>query len=31
MDTATTLAGVASSDRLHILRELERKLLWLSS
>jgi pyruvate dehydrogenase E1 component len=31
MDTTATLSGVASSDRLHILRELERKLLWLSS
>jgi pyruvate dehydrogenase E1 component len=31
MDTTTALAGVASGERLHILKQLERKLLWLSS
>src|SRR6185503_5514368 len=31
MDTATTLALAAATDRLPILQQLERKLLWLSS
>ena len=31
MDTTATLSGVVSGDRTHILKQLERKLLWLSS
>jgi pyruvate dehydrogenase E1 component len=31
MDTTATLAGIASADRTHILKQLEKKLLWLSS
>ena len=31
MDTTTTIPKVATADRVHILKQLERKLLWLSS
>ncbi len=31
MDATAILAGVATTDRLRILQQLERKLLWLSS
>ena len=31
MATTATISAVAATDRLHILRQLERKLLWLSS
>ena len=31
MDTTTTIPKVATADRVHILKQLEQKLLWLSS
>ena len=31
MDTTATLSAVATADRTHILQQLEKKLLWLSS
>jgi pyruvate dehydrogenase E1 component len=31
MNSTTTIASVAPADRLHILKQLEKKLLWLSS
>ena len=31
MDTTATLPTRATTDRTHILKQLERKLLWLSS
>jgi len=31
MDTTATLPPRATTDRTHILKQLERKLLWLSS
>ena len=31
MDTTATIPAVIATDRLHVLRQLERKLLWLSS